>query len=242
MRMTDTMMSLGGRARVVVLIAAIIAALVSCKSKEKKIKVIVDKSGAQAEAKLVAIQNVAKTPLPSLKTSKITYSGAPLKVAGYRDGNLVVFETDVAEKLSSDKYAWSGMFGNHYRLNDGVRGLREPSFYSEEDAENGLKAIIGIQAVLMVKKLAYTAPKMENGKVTVYGIYVGEAHLFEVTGKYAGGVRFAAKSSDKIGYSYKQGTSGESEAKQALANDLTTNTREALEAAIKPFVGEVSLY
>ncbi len=65
-----------------------------CGSKEKKIEAIVERNRAETRAKITAISEVAKRPLPPLSADRITYGGPPLK----EDENMLVLSVDAAQK------------------------------------------------------------------------------------------------------------------------------------------------
>jgi hypothetical protein len=246
-----------GRQAIWVLLVGLLAAtpaFIACKSStakneaadqksaadKEKAAQVVEKYRAETDAKIAAILDIARKTEPPLTADHVSYAGPPLRLSA----NFVVLEASAIDKLSAfDRDAWGGMYrGTYESAGEAVHTLKTSGqfFYTAETAEKDIKNLLALQTVVMVKRVAGQDPVESNGTLTTPGSYRGEAHLYDVSGKYLGGVRFAATNSEKISFYYdKKRDDEDRKAQSAALGDLRKNMRDAIDAALTPFVGHI---
>lgn len=219
----------------------------ACKKKEPTFAETLAVERPKMEPKVVAIEKVAKAPLPAA-TGKISkLAGPPLRVIylGFDqiEGNAaMVFDADLKDNLKWIQRVDVRGPGANGIANDCVTMLRngtmagihdkmfdrDPMIYDEHQSVRLLPACSLIRYLVVVKMLDFKSTKYIDKESFGGGTANAEALVFDLeTGTYHGGVKFSAKSSDSI--------------KGNMDDNLMTNFTKALSSAVEASLPDAKL-
>ena len=207
---------------------ALILALVSCK------KDPLAEHKATAEAKTVALKALAAKELPTLQSDTLAFDGA-LHESGMVDGDTAVYPLEALANPGVDSPA--ALFPSEHTTKNAIAWVsagKLPQYTAEIAVKEALDSLERLNKVLVVKSIEWVKPVVEGDKFAP-GSYRGEAHLFDLAGKYYGGVRFSAVSSTSVEITKgvtKDGQEKWRNDKAAVANDLHLRAWKALGDAL----------
>lgn len=201
----------------------------------------------KTDAKLAAMAAVnAQLPtLPPLKKDTIAYQGPALLVSGitYDGDTFVMSERQLAEVSGKDPGPWKHPEAIWIEpWITPLKQMREPgdsvywASFDDADVDRFARPLLQLEHLVVVRTLEYVEPADAEGGF-ISGRYLGEAHLFALTGnKYLGGFRFGATSSEKVKVQYGRDDSSEKQLKDidsTVKADLKGQALTELEARLK---------
>ena len=208
----------------------------SVEEKKQKSKAELAKRQGPIQAKVSAIQALAKIALPAPE-EKITSPGVKLALGGDAPGrNLVVVPT---EQLASLVTAPPGV-----PLVDGVMqqpprwlaGIEKVEDSHPNYVASTAAAFESLQYVLILKTNRYVRPVVTGSKTYRPGTYAGEAHLYGIDGRRWGGVSFTATSPESVNVVDIKG-----EAEAQVQYNFTTQIHDAMKRAVSKHLPDANL-
>lgn len=197
---------------------------------------------SQVASKIDAIKQLAAKPLPILSSDTLAYSGPLERLSQFsKEGTVALFPQEKLRSIGTTDPSLPFYFDPD--LDNVASWVVNPaassySLYRDRNAEALLQMFVRLDKVFVIKTTEIRYP-IRNDKVFRPGWYRGEAHLFDISGKYYGGVRFSATSSDKVSFQYNKDEKGViklGDSEKSLNNDLLLQARKAFEAAAKRVV------
>lgn len=194
---------------------------------------------ALAQPQVAAVRALAQKPLPPVTKDNLAYEGALWEV-NILQGDTAVFPAEALSSLGSEHYV-SALFPSEYSIEQASQWLEKnkmPPYTSQETVDEKMQSLLRLKKVFVVKTLEWTKPVLSEGREKfVLGHYKGEAHLFDVTGRYYGAVQFESGNSKTVDFTKwvnkETGRSTHDDATAALEQDLRRNAWEAFLAAVK---------
>lgn len=194
---------------------------------------------ALAQPQVAAVRALAQKPLPSVTQDTLAFEG-PLWQVNMLQGDTAVFPAEALSSLGSGIYV-SALFPSEYSIDQASQWLEQnkmPPYTSQETVDEKMQSLLRLKKVFVVKTLEWTKPVLaETREKFVLGRYQGEAHLFDLAGKYYGAVRFEGANSQTVDFTKwvnkETGRSTHDDATAALEQDLRRNAWNAFLAAVK---------
>jgi hypothetical protein len=188
---------------------------------------IVERYRAGVEKTFAAIAKLEAAPLPEV-TGKIDYAGPPLT---NENAVVLAYGPDVLKHARTGQQS-DPMFDAEDLSNiDSMLHGATPDTSTE--TESRLARFTALRDVVLVKTLVHERPReVDSGFVP--GHVVAEAYLFDISGKYLGGVPFEATSSSEVSYTKRleDGAEVSNDADSQIDADLESNAHKAMRDAI----------
>lgn len=188
-----------------------------------------------AQAKMAALQAIAGRPIPDLTDDTLAYSG-PLHESGMTDGDTAVFTQEGLAHLGSD--ATGALIPSEFTAVQAIGWVNAgqvAQFTPKIAVDEAFAALDRVQKVLVIRTREWVKPEIGEGDKFKPGSYRGEAHLFDLAGKYYGGVRFAATNSSNVQFEKGVDQVGKEHwrnDRSAVDNDLALRAWKALGDAL----------
>jgi len=207
----------------------------SPKEKAQKSKAELAKREGAIQAKVTAIQALAKIALPAPE-EKITSPGVKLRGSGNEPGrNLVVVATDHLASLVSTAPTVAPSDGVMLQPARWVAGIDKVDYTHPDYVAATAAAFESLQYVLIVKTNRYVRPVVTGSATYKPGTYAGEAHLYGVDGKRWGGVSFTASSAESVN------VGDMAKAESWVQHDLATRIYDAMRRALQKHLPDAFL-